>query len=159
MNISLISLLILFILISAALVALIVRLLRKEAAQKALQVDQNNAVEQQSQDQRTYLVESIKIIARSIVARQCPQSEGCLRIKVLIDNLAPQLHHDPDLKVIEQVYQAIEHIPTLSQWKALSAQEKQQHRQTLAQVEQEHTNAIMLAAAKLVDYPYERLVH
>lgn len=57
-------------------------------------------------------VESIKIIAQCMLDEQMELSEGCIRIKVLLDHVAPEFHDDPYFKVFAQIYDATRHMPT-----------------------------------------------
>ena len=68
--------------------------------------------EAQQKEQRDYLVDSIKVIATTMLEDQVELSEGCIRIKVLMDHLDASLHEDEAFKIFEQMYRDTEHMPT-----------------------------------------------
>lgn len=112
-----------------------------------------------AQEQKNYLIDSIRIISRSVVDGQCPMTEGCIRLKVLIDNYSPLLHDQRDLHVIEIVYNKTSHIPTLEAWKQLSSKEKLLFQKEIDSLELEHAEEIRKAAEFLKDYPFEQRIH
>ncbi len=61
---------------------------------------------------RSQLIESIRILALCILEEQVELSEGCIRIKVLLDHLAPELHQEPELQIFSQIHEALAHMPT-----------------------------------------------
>lgn len=56
--------------------------------------------------------ESIKVIAQCIIDEQVDLSEGSIRIKVLLDHIAPELHEDARFSIFSKMYTATEHMPT-----------------------------------------------
>ena len=112
-----------------------------------------------AQEQKDYLIDSIRIISRSIYDGQCPMAEGCIRLKVLIDNYAPQLHQQPELQVVELMYSKTAHIPTLEAWKRLSSKEKIPFQEQLNSLEQQYSDEIRKAALFLKDYAFDKRVH
>jgi len=78
---------------------------------KVLQA-QRDQQEAQQADQRSYLIDSIKVIATTMLEDQVELSEGCIRIKVLIDHLDASLHEQESFKIFEQMYRDTEHMPT-----------------------------------------------
>ncbi|WP_036525104.1 DUF2489 domain-containing protein [Nitrincola sp. A-D6] len=148
-----------FALTCVGLLVYIVYLLRKSKQHKQKDQEVSEAYAASVLKQRTYLIDSIRIISRGILEEQCPLAEGCIRIKVLLDNLSPQLHQQDKLTVIELVYAKTEHIPMLDAWKHLSAEEKRNYQQELQALEQQHAEAIRAAAKLLRDYPFEQMAH
>ncbi len=69
---------------------------------------------QESRIQTTHLkaIDSIKLIAQLMIEEQVELSEGCIRIKVLLDHVAPDLHEHPAFSVFLKIYVATEHMPT-----------------------------------------------
>ncbi|WP_250656461.1 DUF2489 domain-containing protein [Alkalimarinus coralli] len=95
-------------LIATALVLFIIKkwkfIKQVEAAKKAQEEEQ---LEKQKK-----AVESIKIIALCMIEEQVELSEGCIRIKVLLDHVAPELHDQAPFNVFSMMYNATEHMPT-----------------------------------------------
>tara|TARA_R110001592_G_scaffold25598_1_gene97100 strand:- start:11727 stop:12197 length:471 start_codon:yes stop_codon:yes gene_type:complete len=56
--------------------------------------------------------QSIKVIAKCIIDEQVDLSEGSIRIKVLLDYVAPELHDQPTFSIFSKMYAATEHMPT-----------------------------------------------
>ncbi|WP_417583531.1 DUF2489 domain-containing protein [Nitrincola sp.] len=145
--------------VCVGLAVYIVYLLRQSTQRKKQQNEVSEAYAASALKQRTYLIDSIRIISRGILEDQCPLTEGCIRIKVLLDNLSPQMHQQELLTVIELVYGKTEHIPMLDDWKRLSSEEKRNYQQELELVEQQHGEAIRAAAKFLLDYPFDQMAH
>lgn len=145
--------------VCVSLAVYIVYLLRQNKQRKQEHSDVSEAYAASALKQRTYLIDSIRIISRGILEDQCPLAEGCIRIKVLLDNLSPQLHQQDTLAVIELVYGKTEHIPMLDEWKKLSSEDKRKYQQELESVERQHAEAIRAAAKLLRDYPFEKMAH
>ncbi|QEW05411.1 DUF2489 domain-containing protein [Nitrincola iocasae] len=137
----------------------IVYLLRQNKQRQRKNTNISEAYAASALKQRSYLIDSIRIISRGILEEQCPLAEGCIRIKVLLDNLSPQMHQQDSLAVIELVYGKTEHIPMLDDWKSLSSEQKRKYQQELEAVEQQHAEAIRAAAKLLRDYPFEQMAH
>jgi hypothetical protein len=76
----------------------------KESLKKALQT--------KSEATRKHIINSIRVLARCIIADQVEFSEACIRIKVLIDALAPEMHQDPDYLIFNEIYESTAHMPT-----------------------------------------------
>jgi len=68
--------------------------------------------EAQQAEQRTYLTDSIKVITMAMLDDQVELSEGCIRVKVLIDHLDAAMHELDDFKIFDIMYRATEHMPT-----------------------------------------------
>ena len=68
--------------------------------------------EKQKAEKRDYLLESIKVITTAMLEEQVELSEGCIRIKVLIDHLDASLHEQESFKIFEKMYRETEHMPT-----------------------------------------------
>ena len=114
---------------------------------------------EQAQQQKNYLIDSIRIISRSMLDGQCPMTEGCIRLKVLIDNYSPQLHQLPELQVVEMVYAKTSHIPMLDDWKRLSSKERMSFQQEIDLLEKQYSNEIQHAMKFLKEYPFEQWTH
>lgn len=68
-----------------------------ESKQKALQLD---------------VVESLKVILSVLLDDQVDLSEGCIRIKVLLDNYDISLHEDERFKIFSVMAAELAHMPT-----------------------------------------------
>lgn len=103
---------------------------------------------------RAYLLESSKAIANAILNdEKCTLVEGCIRLKVMLDNLNPQLHQNPDYAVFEEVYTRTSHIPILSDWRELERKQQRAFEKEMRAVEQDCEARVNKAAQKLLQDP------
>lgn len=122
--------------------------LKAEAARRA----------EEAQEHRRYLIDSIRIIAGAVLHdERMTLTEGCIRIKVLLDNLAPHLHQHEQFAVINRMFEATSHIPFLEAWKALSRQEQARFELEMARIEAEHETEVRRAMEALESWPLEQL--
>lgn len=76
--------------------------------------DQKSALAAAQQKRHDYLHESVYTIALAMQQDQCPLSEGCIRLSVLLDNLpdAEQADYAKRWPAIHEMYERIKHMPT-----------------------------------------------
>jgi uncharacterized membrane protein (DUF106 family) len=79
---------------------------------KAMNTDIENQQVKSLNESHLRAHESIKVIAQCIIDEQVELSEGSIRIKVLLDHVAPELHDDPTFSIFSEMYAATEHMPT-----------------------------------------------
>lgn len=86
---------------------------------------QNKALAANQAKRLNYLHESIETIAKAMQQEQCPLSEGCIRIAVLLDNLpnAEKSGFAERFPVIHDMYERIKHMPTHEARKQVPKQE------------------------------------
>ncbi|KAA1170720.1 DUF2489 domain-containing protein [Marinobacter salinexigens] len=61
---------------------------------------------------RKDMAESVRVIALAIEADQVEYSEACLRLKGLLDHLAPELLEQSPYQVFLEVHDRLQHMPT-----------------------------------------------
>ena len=134
------------------------RQLRRQRELKLAQQTRELELREQAREHRQYLVDSVRLVAAAVLNdEKMTLTEGCIRLKVLLDNLAPHLLQHQDFVVIERVYEATRHIPFLAEWKALSKVEQARYQLQMVQVEAEHVDAAEHAMRALQRYPLEQL--
>lgn len=86
---------------------------------------QNKKIAKNQKKHLNYLHESIETIAKAMQQDQCPLSEGCIRIAVLLDNLPNAERHNFDTRwpSIHDMYERIKHMPTHDARKEFPKQE------------------------------------
>ncbi len=146
------------ILIGLLFIAFLTRLILKqtgaERERKAEQLAREEKYAQESAEQRKYLVDSIKILSNAVLHDdKITLTEGCIRLKVMMDNLDPSMHQHPELSVIEEVYNRTSHIPFLSDWRKLDRKVQRSFEKEMREVEQECKERINKAAKSLVSFP------
>lgn len=142
--------------VSAGALWFIVRLLGEQKARKEENQRRLEEVARKAQEHRAYLVESLQVIAQTLMNDEMSVIEGSIRCRMLLDNLDPQLCRHDDFVVFSEVYEKTRHIPRLKEWKALKTKQKLPHMQLMDEVENEHKEAILTAAGKLRQHPFDR---
>ncbi|HSG04536.1 MAG TPA: DUF2489 domain-containing protein [Marinobacterium sp.] len=108
----------------------------------------------EAQKHRDYLLESSKVIANAILNDdKITLTEGCIRLKVMLDNLDPQLHQHPHYGVFEEVYNRTSHIPILTDWRELERQQQRAFEKEMRAIERDCENRINEAAKRLLKDP------
>ena len=152
-----------WVLIAAGLLAiagLSVVIARHLRTLRARQLQQQQLAQKQQAflaQRHTNMVESIRIIAMAVEADQVEYSEACLRIKGLLDYVAPELLDDPQYAVFQTMHDAISHMPThqarkdmqKSDPKAVRRMDKERYA-----LEQQHADAILAAARAIKSHTF-----
>lgn len=136
--------------------------IRRQLKQQAIRRERNRVqrerVAREAREHRQYLVDSIRIIAAAVLHdEKMTITEGCIRLKVLLDNLAPHLHGHEQFAVIGRVFDATSHIPFLEEWRALDSARKREYEKEMNRVEREQGARVRDAMQALQSYPLEQL--
>lgn len=98
------------------------------------------------------IIESITSIAKAMKHEQCPTIEGCIRLKVLIDQLRLEDHLKENFTIFYTVYDKTAHIPTHQGWKDLKTKEKMVHTKLMMEIESEYDSDIKQAVDNVLDH-------
>lgn len=104
---------------------------------------------------RDEMLESIRVIAMAVEADQVEYSEACLRLKGLLEHVAPELLEKPPFQVFQQVHDKISHMPTHRARKMTDSQTLEKMDQERFEVEQDHADAIRQAAITIRHYRFD----
>ncbi|WP_417446301.1 DUF2489 domain-containing protein [Kangiella sp.] len=96
------------------------------------------------------VIESITSIAKAMQQEQCPTIEGCIRLKVLIDQLRLDDVIRDEFAVFYTIYDKTAHIPTHQGWKDLKTKEKMTHTKLMMELEAEYQSEINEAVDKAI---------
>ncbi len=140
----------------AGLGSVIYRLLQEEKRVKAERQAAEAELHRLADEQRAHLVDSIRIITRAMQSEQCGLTEGCIRLRMLLDKLAPALLRDEAYAVIETMYQATSHMPILEEWKKLKLRQRVAFTKEREALEAQHRESILQAAGALEQYDFQR---
>lgn len=100
-------------------------------------------------ERRENMVESIRVLAMAVEEDQVEYSEACLRIKGLLDHVAPELLEQSPFRVFQEVHDLIQHMPTHRARQETDGRfVEKMDRERLA-VEEEHADAIRRAATAI----------
>ncbi|KPP99234.1 DUF2489 domain-containing protein [Marinobacter sp. HL-58] len=132
-------------LVIALLVAFIARQFRTLQDSKKRQAK----TEAFQRERRESMVESIRVLAMAVEEDQVEYSEACLRIKGLLDHVAPELLAESPYLVFQEVHDLIQHMPTHRARQETEGRfVEKMDRERLA-VEEEHADAIRRAATAI----------
>lgn len=98
------------------------------------------------------VIESITSIAKAMKHEQCPTIEGCIRLKVLIDQLRLEDQLKNSFTIFYTVYDKTAHIPTHQGWKDLKTKEKMVHTKLMMEIESEYDSDIKQAVDNVLDH-------
>ncbi len=105
-------------------------------------------------ERRENMVESIRVLAMAVEEDQVEYSEACLRIKGLLDHVAPELLEQAPFRVFQEVHDLIQHMPTHRARQETEGRfVEKMDRERLA-VEEEHADAIRRAATAIRHHPF-----
>lgn len=133
----------------------IFHMLKKERLAKVEQQSRLLELEEKAQEQRDYLIDSIRVISLAMQDEQCELAEGSIRIKVLMDHLAPFLHEHEDFSIFSEMYEATKHMPILDEWKKLKLRQRYELTLEREALEEKHKDAIIAASKKLAAYNFQ----
>ncbi len=120
---------------------------------KHLELAQTQAVlkhEQALDDARLNASDSIKVLAQCMLDEQIELSEGCIRIKVLLDHVAPEFHEDPYFRIFSKIYASTRHMPTHQARKDTDKKIVMKYDLERLALEDEHKEEILAASRQLL---------
>jgi len=132
------------------------RMWRKVFEQKNKAKQHGESALKDEHDRTDYIVESINIIASSLLSDQVRIAEGSIRMAVLMDNLPLTCDAKHQFKAIFEVHEKTSHIPTHEKWKALSKSERKQFEKELKALESRYKESIFAAAEIIKQKPFSR---
>lgn len=97
-------------------------LLNKIRIQKKIDELRLKEIEQLRLQREQSILESVRILAKAVLTQQCEVSEGCIRIKNLLDAISFEM--SDSLKPINDLYDEIKHFDYLDARNKLSKQER-----------------------------------
>ncbi|MBJ6135921.1 DUF2489 domain-containing protein [Marinobacter litoralis] len=130
------------------IVLLLVYIWRQSRLLNEERLRQKKAAEFQAK-RKEEMIESIRIIAAAVGEEQVEYSEACLRLKGLLDYVAPELLSQEPYNVFQLVHEKLEHMPTHRARKAADTEMVQQMDVERFAVEKEYAERIRQAASAL----------
>ncbi len=130
--------------------AIIVRQLSRARRQRERQAEREAAAVAALEERHQYLQDSIRLVAGAILHdEKMTLTEGCIRLKVLLENFRPQLLQQEAYAVITEVHDKTSHIPIKEEWQALPKKLKRSYEQEMRELEQQHQDAVYAIAREL----------
>lgn len=121
-----------------------------KAEQAEIQTQQTSALKQSHMKAS----DSIRHIAKFVVEEQAELSECCIRIKVLLDHVAPDYHEDPRFSIFNKMYDATAHMPTHQARKDTDKKQIKQLDEERFQLEAAHKEEIIEASQTLLSQTF-----
>ena len=131
-----------------AIIALLGFIRRKKVALSENRKRQDKAEAFQAK-RRQNMIDSIRVIAMAVEENQIEYSEACLRIKGLLDHIAPQLMEKPPFRVFLEVYEQLRHMPTHQARQDTEARFVDKMDKERFEVEERHADEIRRAATAI----------
>lgn len=129
----------------------LLKLKRVNAEQKQLAVQNQQAwLEHQIE-----LSNDLKFIANAMLQGQCEITEGCLRLKVLMDRLDETLQNQTHFQAIVAHFNATSSMPTHKAYASLSRKEQFVLDNQRYKLEHENKDAILQEAKTLLKYNFQ----
>lgn len=144
-----------FIIIALVVIGLLLAYIWRQSKALSEQRLRDRKTEQFQAKRRDEMVESIRVIAMAIEANQVEYSEGCLRLKGLLEHVEPELLEKPPFQVFQEVHDKISHMPTHRARKMTDSQTLEKMDQERLAVEQEHADDIRQAATTIRHYRFD----
>ncbi|MCU1716082.1 DUF2489 domain-containing protein [Pseudomonas sp. 5P_3.1_Bac2] len=113
----------------------------------ARQRTQRTAVKQQQER----LSSDIRLLAGSLLDGQLDLLEGAIRIKVLLDNLDPNLSQNSHCQVFHQLHAASAEVPRHEHWRALKRAQRDTYLVLFEQLHSQYHQQALSAARWLLD--------
>lgn len=135
--------------LAAYAIHLWVRLATRPASSPALTSTSSCHSARSERDQA--LINSIQIIATAMRTGDCNLSEGCIRLRYLLDHLDPEQRLRPRLEAVYAHYEAIAHMPVREARKALKLSERNRLDREREALEAQNREAILAAIVILLD--------
>lgn len=107
-------------------------------------------------ERRDGMIESIRIIAMAVETDQVEYSEACLRIKGLLDHVAPKLLEQPPYRIFLEVHEKLQHMPTHQARQETETRFVAKMDKERLEIEKTHADAIRRAATAIRHHHFER---
>lgn len=101
------------------------------------------------QERTASMIDSIRVLAMAIEQDQIEYSEACLRIKGLLDHVAPALLQQAPYRVFQDMHEALDHMPTHQSRQDTDTQFLRKMDKQRYALEQTHADAIRRAATAI----------
>ncbi|CAN0595793.1 DUF2489 domain-containing protein [Marinobacter sp. M-5] len=134
----------------ATLIAFIVRQSRLLSLSRRRD-DKNRAFREK---RRQSMVESIQVIAMAVEEDQVEYSEACLRLKGLLDHVAPELLERSPYRIFREISDQLQHMPTHRARQATDTRFIEKMDQERLALEKQHADTIRRAATALRQHAF-----
>lgn len=140
-----------WILIFVGLVAIVFLVLFINRQTKVLKRDKATANRTKvfQDERRASMIESIRVLAMAVEQDQIEYSEACLRIKGLLDHVAPELLKQTPYRIFQEMHENMEHMPTHQARQDTDSRFVEKMDKERFALEQQHADTIRRAATAI----------
>lgn len=140
----------------AGLSAYIWKQLKFQRAHQQRLDDIEQQAREKTQQRRDHLIESIRLISHAMEHDdKLTLTEGAIRLKVLVEHLAPHLLSQEPYAILVLMFEQTQHIPLKEKFKALDRKAQRKFLAEMHRLEQQHQDALIDTARQLHRYPFE----
>ncbi len=100
-------------------------------------------------NRRKDMIRSVHVIAMAVEEDQIEYSEACLRLKGLLDHIAPELLEQTPFRVFQEVHDQLQHMPTHRARQATDTKFVEKMDKERLDVERKNADAIRRAATAI----------
>lgn len=127
-------------------------LLRRVRMMQAEQARQEADERAKHNEQRTYLIESLRVISANVIDEDLNLSEATIRCKVLLDALLLPEHKRQPYEILDVVYDKIQHFATHSARKDLPREERRKQDQEREMIESRYQEELLSCFKSLREF-------
>ncbi|WP_108125440.1 DUF2489 domain-containing protein [Saccharospirillum mangrovi] len=125
------------------------RLQRQVWQQQRQQAEMLQAQQQKEAERTAYVLDSLRILSANVIDENLNLSEATIRCKVLVDALNLPVSEREPYRVLETVYEQIQHFDTHGARKALSRQERDRQDAEREAIESEYQAELLVCFEQL----------
>jgi hypothetical protein len=107
--------------------------------------------------QKKEIIQSIQVLAQAMIENQMELSEGCIRIRVLLDYIHPQLIEQAPFDIFDIMYRGTEHMPTHDERQKTDKHFVNKMDIQRYKLEREHQNQILAASKALRAFDFSKI--
>lgn len=100
------------IIVGVIAIALLLMFIQRQANTLSESRRRREKADEFNRKRREEMISSIRVIAMAVEADQVEYSEACLRLKGLLDHVAPELLEQPPFEILQRVHDKLQHMPT-----------------------------------------------
>ncbi|MEX0605015.1 MAG: DUF2489 domain-containing protein [Marinobacter sp.] len=106
-------------------------------------------------ERRASMIKSIQVLAMAVEQDQIEYSEACLRIKGLLDHVAPDLLNQTPYRIFQEMHEHMQHMPTHQARQDTDSRFVQKMDEERFALEKQHADTIRRAATAIRHHRFQ----
>lgn len=143
------------IIVGVIAIALLLVFIRRQANTLSESRRRREKADEFNRKRRDEMISSIRVIAMAVEADQVEYSEACLRLKGLLDHVAPELLEQQPFSIFQQVHDKLQHMPTHRARQATETKFVEKMDKERFEVEKANADEIKRAATAIRNYAFD----